>query len=204
VFDHVTIRASDRAASERFYRLVLATIEGGWPDELRLVQATEGAVTRRLHVGFTAASREQVDEFWRTGIAAGYRDEGAAGPRPQYSDSYYGGFLLDPDGNSIEAVHHDGVHTRGRIDHLWMRVADVAAAKRFYETLTPLTGFELRNDRPTWVSFRGPGAGFSLVPGPPTEHAHLAFPARDATVGALHRLDPDGNSVEVVDRTRNA
>jgi catechol 2,3-dioxygenase-like lactoylglutathione lyase family enzyme len=204
VFDHVTIRASDRAASERFYDLVLATVEGGWSDELRLVQATDAAVTRRLHVGFTASSREQVDEFWRTGTAAGFRDDGAPGPRPQYSDSYYGAFLLDPDGNSIEAVHHHAVHTRGRIDHLWMRVADVAAAKRFYETLAPFTGFQLRVDRPTQASFRGPGAGFSLVPGPPTEHAHLAFPARDATIGAFHRLDPDGNSVEVVDRTRDA
>jgi catechol 2,3-dioxygenase-like lactoylglutathione lyase family enzyme len=212
VFDHVTIRASDRAASERFYGLVLPTIEGEWKEELRLVQATrDEPVTRRLHVGFTASSRAAVDEFWRAGTAAGFRDDGPPGPRPQYSDSYYGAFLLDPDGNSIEAVHHDAVHSRGRIDHLWMRVADVAAAKRFYEAVAPFTGFELVVDRPTQASFRGRGAGFSLVPGQPTEHAHLAFPARDrATAGAFHRahgsyvLDPDGNGVEVVDRSRGA
>jgi catechol 2,3-dioxygenase-like lactoylglutathione lyase family enzyme len=198
VFDHVAIRASDRAASERFYDLVLSTIELEWRDELRLAQATGAAVTRRLHVGFTAPSREHVDEFWRTGTAAAFRDDGAPGPRRQYSDSYYGAFLLDPDGNSIEAVHHDAVHTRGRIDHVWMRVADVAAAKRFYETLTPCTGFGLVVDRPTQASFRGAGAGFTLVPGRPTEHAHLAFPARDdAMVDAS--LDPDGNTVEIVD-----
>ena len=203
MFDHVTIRVSDRAASERFYDLVLSTIEGEWRDELRLAQATrDEAVTRRLHVGFTARSREQVDEFWRAGTAAGFRDDGAPGPRPQYSDTYYGAFLLDPDGNSIEAVHHDAVHLRGRIDHLWMRVADVAAAKGFYEAVVPFTGFELVVDGPTQASFRGAGAGFTLVPGPPTEHAHIAFPARDATVGAFHRIDPDGNGVEVVDRTR--
>ena len=218
MFDHVKIRVSDQAASERFYDLVLSTIEVEWRDELRLAQATGDApVTRRLHVGFTASSRDQVDEFWRTGTAARFRDDGAPGPRPQYSDSYYGAFLLDPDGNSIEAVHHDAVHTRGRIDHLWMRVADVAAAKLFYETIAPFTGFELRIDKPTRASFRGAGAGFSLVAGQPTEHAHLAFPAHDdATVDAFRRaateagyrasgayvLDPDGNSVEVVDPHR--
>jgi catechol 2,3-dioxygenase-like lactoylglutathione lyase family enzyme len=203
VFDHITIRASDRAASERFYDLVLPTIGPEWRDELRLAQATpDEPATRRLHVGFTAPSQEQVDEFWRAGTAAGYRDEGAPGPRPQYSDSYYGAFLLDPDGNSIDAIHHDAVHTRGRIDHLWMRVADVAAAKRFYESIAPFTGFELVVDKPAQASFRGAGAGFTLVPGPPTEHAHLAFPAReDAEVDAYRGafvLDPDGNSVEVV------
>ena len=56
-------------------------------------------------------SRAHVDEFWRAGTEAGYRDDGAPGPRPQYSPDYYGGFLLDPDGNSAEAVHHGpGVH----------------------------------------------------------------------------------------------
>jgi catechol 2,3-dioxygenase-like lactoylglutathione lyase family enzyme len=205
VFAHVTIQVSDRAASERFYGLVLSTIGGEWRDELRLEQATrDEEVTRRLHVGFAARSREDVDEFWRAGTVAGFRDDGEPGPRPQYSDSYYGAFLLDPDGNSIEAVHHDAVHTRGRIDHLWMRVADVAAAKRFYETVTPFTGFELVVDRPAQASFRGAGAGFTLVPGPPTENAQLAFPTRDhgtvevftSSYGA-YALDPDGNTVEI-------
>jgi catechol 2,3-dioxygenase-like lactoylglutathione lyase family enzyme len=212
VFDHVAIRVSDRAASERFYDLVLSTIDVEWRDELRLAQATDDApVTRRLHVGFTAPSRAAVDEFWRAGTAAGFRDDGPPGPRPQYSDSYYGAFLLDPDGNSIEAVHHDAVHAPGRVDHVWMRVADVAAAKRFYESISPFTGFELRVDRPTQASFRGAGAGFTLVPGPPTEHAHLAFPAREhATVEAFatsygtYVLDPDGNNVELVDHRRDA
>ena len=53
-----------------------------------------------------------MDEFWRIGTAAGFRDDGAPGPRPQYSDSYYGAFLLDPDGNSVEAVRH-GARPRG-------------------------------------------------------------------------------------------
>jgi catechol 2,3-dioxygenase-like lactoylglutathione lyase family enzyme len=117
VFDHLTIRVSDRAASERFYDLVLPTIalerrhsgeEYTLWTEFSLAQATDDAPpTRRLHVGFTAPSRERVDEFWRAGTAAGFRDDGPPGPRPQYGDSYYGAFLLDPDGNNIELVNHD-------------------------------------------------------------------------------------------------
>jgi catechol 2,3-dioxygenase-like lactoylglutathione lyase family enzyme len=242
VFDHVTIRVSDRAVSERFYETVLPVIGlarthsdehyAEWVD-FSLAQASDDKpVTRRLHVGFTAPSREHVDGFWRVGTAAGFRDDGPPGPRPQYSESYYGAFLLDPDGNSVEAVHHHAVHTRGCIDHLWMRVADVAAAKRFYETVAPFTGFELRVDEPAQASFRGAGAGFTLVPGRPTEHAHLALPAREnGIVDAFHRaateagyrdngapgerrvyhagyygayvLDPDGNNVEVVNHNRD-
>ena len=86
MFDHVTIRASDRAASERFYDTVLRTLGAErtlsgddfteWGD-FGLAQADGGnPVTRRLHIGFTARSREQVDEFWRVGTEAGYRDDG--------------------------------------------------------------------------------------------------------------------------------
>ncbi len=140
MFDHVTIRVSNREASERFYDIVLRTLgiektHSGrdfteWND-FSLTQADdEDPVTRRLHVAFVAPSREHVDEFWRVGTEAGYRDDGAPGPRPQYREDYYGAFVLDPDGNSAEAVHH-GIPNRGGIDHLWIRVADVAAAKRF-------------------------------------------------------------------------
>jgi catechol 2,3-dioxygenase-like lactoylglutathione lyase family enzyme len=112
IFDHVTIRVSDREASERFYDTVLAvlgierTSEAEW-DDWSLMAAREGEpMTRRLHVGFPAALRDKVDEFWRTGVEAGYRSDGEPGPRPEYGDDYYGGFLLDPDGNSAEAVHY--------------------------------------------------------------------------------------------------
>jgi catechol 2,3-dioxygenase-like lactoylglutathione lyase family enzyme len=235
----VTIRASDRAASERFYETVLRTIgieqthsDEHYPewDDFSLAEATEAnPVTRRLHIGFLAPSRAHVDEFWRAGVAAGYRDDGAPGPRPQYSESYYGAFLLDPDGNSAEAVHHD--KSNGRIDHLWIRVADLAAAKRFYETVAPYSGFELRHDRPDRALFAAADASFSLVNGEPTEHVHVAFTAREnGTVDAFHRaalaggyrdhgapgeravyhagyygayvLDPDGNNIEVVNHNR--
>jgi catechol 2,3-dioxygenase-like lactoylglutathione lyase family enzyme len=199
VFDHVTIRSSDREASERFYATVLRTLEvepprsedwGAEWDDFSLSQATDAKpVTRRLHVAFTAPSRAHVDDFWRAGTAAGYRDDGAPGARPQYSADYYGAFLLDPDGNSAEAVHHGDVARRGVVDHLWIRVADVAAAKRFYETIAPLTGFALRTDEPGSAHFARDTGSFSLVAGAPTEHVHIAFPASDnATVERFHRL----------------
>jgi len=59
-----------------------------------------------LHIAFTAASRRQVDQFHRAALAAGGTDNGAPGPRPQYYEGYYGAFVLDPDGNNGEAVHH--------------------------------------------------------------------------------------------------
>jgi catechol 2,3-dioxygenase-like lactoylglutathione lyase family enzyme len=201
VFDHVTIRASDRAASERFYLTTLGALGinqerssadfAEWNDFSLAQAGDEGTVTRRLHIGFTAPSRAHVDEFWRLGTAAGYRDNGEPGPRPQYREEYYGSFLLDPDGNSAEAVHHDMLRRDGVIDHLWVRVADLAAAKAFYETAAPHAGFHLRREKPERVQFAdGPAhrGSFSLVPGLPTACLHMAFPAEEnATVDAFHR-----------------
>jgi catechol 2,3-dioxygenase-like lactoylglutathione lyase family enzyme len=242
MFDHVTIRVSDRQASERFYLTVLAAL-GAEPSytgedfaewhDFSLAQADEAnPPTRRLHVGFGAASREHVDAFWRAGTEAGYRDEGAPGPRPQYSDDYYGAFLLDPDGNSAEAVHHGSTNEGGLIDHLWIRVADLDASTRFYETVAPAAGFRSGRELPGRTQFACVSGSFSVVAnGHPTEHVHLAFRASDnATVERFHReataagyrdngppgerpvyhpgyygafvLDPDGNNVEVVNHNR--
>src|SRR5919201_1574631 len=162
MFDHVTIRVTDRRASERFYGTVLATLGidrtyrtgtfSEWQD-FQLTAADEiTPATRGLHVGFVAPSREQVDEFWRVGTEAGYADDGAPGPRPEYGGDYYGAFLLDPDGNSAEAVDHGSLRRGGAIDHVWVRVADVAAAGRFYETIAPYAGFHPR-DQPDRVQF---------------------------------------------------
>lgn len=119
------------------------------------------------------------------------------------------------------------------IDHLWLRVRDVAACKRFYGTIAAVLGFELSKAEPDWASFRGRGGSCSFVSGsPPTEHLHLAFPAPDnATVDEFHRvaleagyrdnghpgerpvyhagyygayvLDPDGHNVEAVSHNRD-
>jgi catechol 2,3-dioxygenase-like lactoylglutathione lyase family enzyme len=199
VFDHVTIRASDRAASERFYRTVLEAIgvapthvgEMGpeWED-FSLAQATdEKPVTRRLHVGFAAPSREAVHAFHEAGVASGYRDDGAPGPRPEYGDDYYGAFLLDPDGNSAEAVHHDDLPRAANVDHLWIRVADLDAAVAFYDTIAPHAGLRRGNSAPGRQQFLdAEGDSFSLVAGDePTQHVHMAFPTGDdADVHAFH------------------
>jgi catechol 2,3-dioxygenase-like lactoylglutathione lyase family enzyme len=240
VFDHVTIRASDRAASERFYDTVLGVIgidqthEGEhfteWGD-YSLAEATAWEpVTRGLHVGFGASSRERVDEFWRVGTEAGYESDGQPGPRPEYGDDYYGGFLLDPDGNSVEAVHFED--SRRGVDHLWIRVTDVAASKRFYETIAPHARLGLGVDKPERASFTGEPGSFSVLSGDDlTEHLHLAFPAPDnqavddfhqAAIEAGYRdngkpgerrnyhpgyysafvLDPDGHNIELVNHNR--
>src|SRR5438552_94604 len=116
-------------------------------------------------MGLAAPSQDHVETFWRALTAAGYRDDGAPGTRPQYRDDYYGAFVLDPDGNSAEAVHHGILRTDGGvIDHLWLRTRDLDAVKRFYETIAPVTGILLRKDDPDRVAFRGSHGSFSFVP----------------------------------------
>ena len=242
VFDHVTIRASDRPASERFYETVLRALEveqthsgehfAEWDDFSLAAADEESPVTRRLHIGFAAPSREHVDAFWRTGTAAGYESDGEPGPRPEYSDDYYGAFLLDPDGNSIEAVHHGSLRNGGNVDHLWIRVTDVEAATQFYETVGPAAGFRVGSELADRTNFACISGSFSVVAGAePSENVHLAFASTDdETVDRFHRdataagyrdngapgeragyhegyyaafvLDPDGNNVEVVNHNR--
>ena len=59
-----------------------------------------------MHVAFLAQSRKIVDDFYAAAMAAGGRDNGKPGLRPEYHENYYGAFVLDPDGNNIEAVCH--------------------------------------------------------------------------------------------------
>jgi catechol 2,3-dioxygenase-like lactoylglutathione lyase family enzyme len=193
MFAHVTLRATDRPASERFYRTVLGAVGiepthdradiVAWDDYAIIAADGEHPPTRHLHVGFVAPSRDDVDRFWRAGVAAGYEDAGAAGERPIYGPEYYGAFLLDPDGNSIEAVHHDDTRRGGYIDHLWIGVDDLAAAEAFYKTISRHTGLRVGRHWKEGVQFVGPWASFSLVRDgrPPTEHLHIAFPAPDRT-----------------------
>ena len=116
VFDHVKLGVRDAEESKRFYRTVLAALEIPplWESErgaqfANLVLSATAEPTAPLHIGFVARSREEVEAFHRAGVEAGYRDNGGPGVREQYSSSeaglYYAAFLLDPDGNNIEAVH---------------------------------------------------------------------------------------------------
>ncbi len=191
MFDHVAIRVADRFACERFYRTVLGTlgIEPSYAgadmiewDDFSIVAAdADRPPTRHLHLAFVAPSREHVDAFWQAGVDAGYDDDGGPGERTQYKPDYYGAFLLDPDGNSAEAVHHGDIRRGSHIDHLWIRVRDLDAAEAFYATIACHTG--LREGR-RWDGgrqFRGAWATFSLVydSTPATEHLHMAFSAPD-------------------------
>jgi catechol 2,3-dioxygenase-like lactoylglutathione lyase family enzyme len=116
VFDHVTIGVRDAEASKRFYRTVLAALDipplweaDNGAQYANLVVSGNAEVAAPLHIGFVARSREEVDAFHRAGIEAGFEDNGAPGVREQYSSKeaglYYAAFLLDPDGNNIEAVY---------------------------------------------------------------------------------------------------
>jgi len=105
--------------------------------------------------------------------------------------AYYGGFLLDPDGNSVEALtgERELRVPSGRIDHLWIRVRDLAASKRFYTTIAPHAGLRIGTDEPERVHVLGENFSFALVDDgrPLTEPFHLAFSAHeDAAVRAFH------------------
>ena len=118
LFDHLHLRVADVDASKRFYRAVVAAlgfrdalVEGTgffYADELYVDQA-DGPVSR-VHLAFQAPDRETVRAFYAAALAAGGRDNGAPGER-SYHPGYYGAFVLDPDGNNIEAVFH-GPFTR--------------------------------------------------------------------------------------------
>ncbi|MGH6923479.1 MAG: VOC family protein [Propylenella sp.] len=112
LIDHVHLVVRDLDASRRFYEAVLEVIgvpiirvgdQFFWADEL-FVSAGEPK-TGRVHLAFQAADREMVQRFHEAGLKAGGRDNGAPGER-DYHPGYYAAFLLDPDGNNIEAVHH--------------------------------------------------------------------------------------------------
>jgi catechol 2,3-dioxygenase-like lactoylglutathione lyase family enzyme len=120
VVDHMSVGVSDLARSREFYRRALEPLGfreiGPWSDENKEVSfgpeelddfaiSTEYG-TAPIHVAFAADSREQVDAFHAAALEAGGRDNGGPGERPEYSEGYYGAFVLDPDGHNVEAVYH--------------------------------------------------------------------------------------------------
>jgi catechol 2,3-dioxygenase-like lactoylglutathione lyase family enzyme len=119
VFDHVHIRVQDAKTSVAFYRALLEPLgipavwegENGAQFANLVVTHGEPYTSGPVHVAFVAESREQVDAFYAAGLEAGGRDNGAPGVREQYSSdlggTYYAAFVLDPDGNNIEAVRRE-------------------------------------------------------------------------------------------------
>jgi catechol 2,3-dioxygenase-like lactoylglutathione lyase family enzyme len=237
VFDHVEIHVSDLVVSRTFYgeALGLPTFDGElveWGDFGIVAVDEEHPLTRNLHVAFGVEDRDAVDGWWNRMIEAGYASDGEPGPRPQYNESYYGAFVLDPEGNSVEAVHHYRSRT-GEIDHLWLRTPDVEASRRFYVTIASSVGIELSRDLPELVRWSDGEGSFSFVAGDePTENVHLAFGVPDvAAVARFHEaaiaagyrdngppgerphyhpgyhgafvFDPDGHNVEAVFHDRS-
>jgi len=118
LIDHLHLVTSELSASKRFYKAVLAAMDvpiGGegddyfWADELFVSdqhsKSSQGKVTGRAHFAFQAESRDQVEQFYRAGLEAGGTPNGEPGERP-YHPGYFAAFLLDPDGNNVEAVFH--------------------------------------------------------------------------------------------------
>lgn len=121
VIDHISVGVSDLARSRDFYRRALTPLgfaeigpwrEGGDQVTFGLEEASDFAISTAyatgapVHVAFAADRREQVDAFYAAALEAGGRDNGPPRLRPEYSEGYYGAFVLDPDGHNIEAVHH--------------------------------------------------------------------------------------------------
>jgi catechol 2,3-dioxygenase-like lactoylglutathione lyase family enzyme len=109
LIDHVHLVVADLEGSKRFYRAVLRALgrelagEGPGADELFVSAGEPGS--SHVHLAFQASSSEMVMRFHREGLSAGGRDNGAPGER-HYRGGYDAAFLLDPDGNNIEAVYH--------------------------------------------------------------------------------------------------
>ena len=118
LIDHIQLVVRDLAASKAFYAAIFGVLgiplggEGDdyfWFDELFVSTAgsksAQGQLTGRHHLAFQAGDRAKVEAFHRAALAHGGKDNGAPGERP-YHPGYYAAFVLDPDGNNIEAVHH--------------------------------------------------------------------------------------------------
>lgn len=131
MLDHVGIAVSELGSARQFYVEALAPLgigiimevteemTGGHGAHLGLGTpgkpffwiGTGKQAAGSTHVAFVAADRVAVDAFYKAAMAAGGRDNGAPGLRPEYHPDYYGAFVLDPDGNNIEAVCHQGAGT---------------------------------------------------------------------------------------------
>jgi catechol 2,3-dioxygenase-like lactoylglutathione lyase family enzyme len=122
VLDHLTLRVADMDRSRAFYAAALAPLGFGiiadyggdagiafgppGQDDFAIAPAGESGVSAPLHLAFYARSHAAVNDFHAFGLSAGGRDNGGPGLRREYHDKYYAAYLIDPDGNNIEAVDH--------------------------------------------------------------------------------------------------
>ncbi len=238
----MTLRVPDLAVASSAINVVLDELEikrttntstfSVWGNFALTQRDAEHPIARRVHIAFIAPTSAHVDRFAQAGIEAGFADDGPAGPRPDYADDYYAAFLKDPAGNSFEAVYRDGGRPQGNIDHIAIRVNDVAASTAFYSTIGAAAGLTIRREAPDRASFAvGASDGsFMVIAGEPTQNIHIAFSGEDDDIRRFHAdattagyrsngepgerrgshdgyyaafvLDPDGNNIEVVDHHR--
>ena len=116
MFDHVEINVSDMDVSRRFFEAALAPLgyeisfESPELVDMGAAGRNDFGLVRRdpvgptVHLGFEAPDRAAVDAFHGAALAAGGKDNGASGLRPEYGDTYYAAFVIGPDGHNIEAV----------------------------------------------------------------------------------------------------
>ena len=242
MFDHVTLRVADLADATRAFAAVLDALEikqttstptfSVWGNFALTQTDEEHPIARRVHVAFIAPTPAHVERFSQAGVAAGFADDGPAGPRPQYADDYYAAFLKDRAGNSFEAVHRDRERPKGNVDHVAIRVNDVEASTAFYSTIAAAAGLTIRAQTVDRAAFSvGASDGsFIVIAGERTQNVHVAFSGEDDDVRRFHAdataagyrsngepgerpryhdgyyaafvLDPDDNNIEVVNHHR--
>jgi catechol 2,3-dioxygenase-like lactoylglutathione lyase family enzyme len=243
MFDHVTLRVADLADATRAFAAVLGELEikqttstpsfSVWGNFALTQTDAEHPIAQRVHIAFIAPTPAHVERFGQAGVAAGFADDGPAGPRPDYADDYYAAFLKDRAGNGFEAVHRDGERPKGNIDHVALRVEDVEASTAFYSTIGAAVGLTMRRqtaDRAVFSVGASDGS-FLVIAGEPTQNVHIAFSGEDDAVRRFHAdattagyrsngepgerpryhegyyaafvLDPDANNIEVVNHHRS-
>jgi catechol 2,3-dioxygenase-like lactoylglutathione lyase family enzyme len=118
ILDHIGLGVDDYETAKQFYSKALAALNirllmeidnaagFGKPDKPEFWLGARTRATQPVHIAFVAENREQVRNFYKTAIAAGGKDNGPPGLREIYHPHYYGAFVLDPNGNNVEAVCH--------------------------------------------------------------------------------------------------
>ncbi|HEY1773986.1 MAG TPA: VOC family protein [Gammaproteobacteria bacterium] len=117
MLDHVSLNVSSAAKAKAFYTKALAPLgysvvkeyDGGFgikTDSGSSIWTQQAKVEEPVHLGFRVKDRKQVDDFYKAAIAAGGKDNGKPGIREKYDADYYAAYVLDPDGNNVEAVCH--------------------------------------------------------------------------------------------------
>lgn len=183
MLDHMTFRVTDIAKTKAFYSAALTPLgyslsfEGNYgmnilgysypdptePDGKKAdVWFVDGpspyggpAATSGCHLAWKAKDRAQVDAFYAAAIAAGAKDNGAPGLRPHYHPNYYGAFVIDPEGNNIEAVYHGpAMNEHEKLNYVEYPSADLPLTKAFFENAF---GWSFVDYGPDYTAFSGQG-----------------------------------------------